>query len=76
MGVYRRALRYFKPDSGLIAALLALIGVQTVLGLLAVWPMAVLVDSVLTTTPKNDGIRHLFLAVLPRSQVGQVLGLA
>lgn len=76
MHVYFRALRYFRPDLRLILILLGLIGLQTALGLLGAWPMAVLVDSVLSATPKKSGVHGLFLAVLPTSALGQVVGLA
>ncbi len=73
---YARALAYFRPDLPLVALLLALIGLSTVLGLLMAWPMAVLVDSVMVTTPKTDLIHRLFLAPLPSSRLGQIIGLA
>jgi ABC-type multidrug transport system fused ATPase/permease subunit len=56
--------------------LLGLIGLSTVLGLLAAWPMAVMVDAVMTTTPKSGLIYRLLLAPLPASRLGQVIGLA
>src|SRR3954466_10661892 len=55
---------------------LALIGVSTGLGLLAAWPMAILIDSVLSTSGGQDWIHRLFLAPLPSTQVGRVIGLA
>ncbi|HVX84364.1 MAG TPA: ABC transporter ATP-binding protein [Phycisphaerae bacterium] len=76
MAVYLRAMGYFRRDGGLIGLLLGVIGLQTGVGLLAAWPMAVLVDSVLTTAPKTSGVHGWFLAVLPGSRLGQVVGLA
>ncbi|MGN6370851.1 MAG: ABC transporter ATP-binding protein [Phycisphaerae bacterium] len=76
MTLYRRSLRYFKADRRLVAALLGTIALQTALSLIAAWPMAILVDSVLTLTPNTTGIHHLFLTMLPHSQVHQVIALA
>jgi ATP-binding cassette, subfamily B, bacterial len=75
MHVYRRAMAYFTPDWPWIALLVALIGVSITVGLLEAWPLAVLIDSVLTADPKGDWIHGLFLAVLPESRMGQVVGL-
>ncbi|HEX8164826.1 MAG TPA: ABC transporter ATP-binding protein [Beijerinckiaceae bacterium] len=75
MSVYRRAMAYFTPDWPWIALLVILIGVSVTVGLLEAWPLAVLIDSVLTTEPKGDWIHGLFLAVLPESRMGQVVGL-
>ncbi|HEX8663687.1 MAG TPA: ABC transporter ATP-binding protein [Beijerinckiaceae bacterium] len=75
MPVYRRAMAYFAPDRAWIAVLVLLIGVSVVVGLLEAWPLAVLIDSVLTKEPKGDWIHGLFLSVLPESRIGQVVGL-
>ena len=48
LGFYRRALGYFRPDLPKLLLLFALIGVSTLLGLAQVWPLAILVDSVLS----------------------------
>ena len=80
MRLYCRALAYFKPDLKLIVALLGVIGLGTCVGLLTAWPMAVLLDSVLVkggdAAPPRDFFHRLFLAPLPRSQIGQIVGLA
>ncbi len=73
--VYRRALGYFAVDRVRIAALVALIGVSVCVGLLEAWPLAVLIDSVLTGQPKGDWVHGLFLSILPASKVGQIIGL-
>jgi ATP-binding cassette, subfamily B, bacterial len=73
--VYRRALGYFAVDRVWIAALVALIGVSVCVGLLEAWPLAVLIDSVLTDQPKGDWVHGLFLSILPASKVGQIIGL-
>ncbi|MFO1124720.1 MAG: ABC transporter ATP-binding protein [Methylocystis sp.] len=73
--VYRRALTYFLPDWLRIAALVALIAVSVCVGLLEAWPLAVLVDSVLSSTPKGNWIHSYFLAVLPNDRPGRIAGL-
>ncbi|MBD2749892.1 hypothetical protein IC232_24765 [Microvirga sp. BT688] len=74
MSVYRRALGYFAADRVWIAALVALIGVSICVGLLETWPLAVLIDSVLTGQPKGDWVHALFLSILPADKAGQVVG--
>lgn len=73
--VYERAFSYFSPDRLWIATLVVLIGVSVGVGLLEAWPLAVLVDSVLTTAPKGGWLHGYFLAVLPKDKPGQILGL-
>ncbi len=53
-----------------------LIALSTLLGLLQVWPLGILVDSVMSPTPKDDGIHRLFLALLPSDRLQQIIGLA
>ncbi|MDP8919601.1 MAG: ABC transporter ATP-binding protein/permease [Pseudomonadota bacterium] len=73
--IYRRALGYFAADWVWITALVALIGVSVCVGLLEAWPLAILIDSVLTGQPKGDWVHSLFLSILPVSKVGQIVGL-
>lgn len=47
MRFFGRVLAYFRPDLPKAVGLLGLIGGSTLLGLAAVWPMAILVDTVL-----------------------------
>ena len=75
MGVYRRAMAYFGPDWAWIAALVLLIGVSVGVGLLEAWPVAVLIDSVLTQSPRGGWVHDLFLSVLPDDKTGQIVGL-
>jgi ATP-binding cassette subfamily B protein len=75
MGVHRRAMSYFTPDWPWIAVLVVLIGLSVTVGLLEAWPLAVLVDSVLTDRPSGDWIHGLFLSVLPDTKIGQIVGL-
>jgi ABC-type multidrug transport system fused ATPase/permease subunit len=76
MSLYRRALSYFRPDLHLVVAWIALIALSTGLGLLAAWPMAILIDSVLSAPTNNDWIHRTFLSILPASRLGQIVALA
>jgi subfamily B ATP-binding cassette protein MsbA len=73
--IYRRCLAYFTPDWRWIATLVALIGVSVAVGLLEAWPLAILVDAVLTREPKQGWIHGYFLALLPSDKPGQIFGL-
>ena len=75
MGVYRRAMSYFVPDWAWIAVVVGLIGVSVGVGLLEAWPVAVLIDSVLTQNPKGGWLHDLFLSILPDDKTGQIIGL-
>ncbi len=75
MRIYLRTLAYFRRDWPRIALLLVLIGVSVGVGLLQAWPTAVLIDSVLTPTPHYGWVHRLFLAPLPRSMLGRVIGI-
>ncbi len=50
----RHALIYFRPDRGRIAAALALLVASIGANLLKPWPLAIIVDSVIGTTPAPD----------------------
>ncbi|GLI94068.1 ABC transporter ATP-binding protein [Methylocystis echinoides] len=73
--VYERAFAYFRPDWPWIATLVALIGVSVAVGLLEAWPLAILVDTVLTKEPKDGWLHVYFLALLPKDKPGQIIGL-
>ncbi|MGE5387549.1 MAG: ABC transporter ATP-binding protein [Hyphomicrobiales bacterium] len=73
--VYERSFAYFTTDWPWIATLVILIGVSVGVGLLESWPLAILVDTVLTKEPKGGWLHHYFLAVLPKDKPGQILGL-
>ncbi len=75
LAVDRRSMAYFKPDWRWIALLVVLIGISVAVGLLETWPLAVLIDSVLTAMPHTDWIHQLFLSFLPASKTGQIIGL-
>jgi ATP-binding cassette, subfamily B, bacterial len=72
--LFGRALAYFRADATLIALLVVLIACSVGLGLLQAWPMAILIDVVLTHHPKSDWVHRLFLAPLPNDKLGQVIG--
>ncbi len=76
MRFYLRALAYFRADWVKILCLLVLIALSTLLGLLQVWPLGILVDSVMSPAHKDDGIHRLFLALLPSDRLRQIIGLA
>ncbi|MGJ0506853.1 MAG: ABC transporter ATP-binding protein [Methylocystis sp.] len=73
--IYERAFAYFVADKWWIATLVLLIGVSVAVGLLETWPLAVLVDSVLTKEPKAGWLHAYFLALLPTDKPGQIVGL-
>ena len=58
MRLYLRAVSYFRQDLPLVAVLLVIIFASAGLGLLMAWPMAILIDSVLTTTPRGGDLLH------------------
>src|SRR4051794_4184074 len=70
--VNTRAMSYFAPDWRWITLLIGLIGVSVSVGLLEAWPLAVLIDSVLTATPRPDRIHRIFLSLVPASRTGQI----
>lgn len=76
MQLVLRSISYFRRDFRLIAILLFLIGASVVLGLLNAWPMAILVDTVLSQTPHPNWIQTLFLAPFGDLRLNQVLGMA
>ena len=75
MVFFVRALSYFSPDRWRIGLLMFLIGCSVVVGLLQAWPMAILVDVVLSPAPRSDWMHRLFLAPLPEDRLSQVIGI-
>ena len=61
---YRSLLKYALPYRRAWASVVGLTLVGTILGLLQPWPMKVLVDNILGSTPLN-GAANQFLSVLP-----------
>src|SRR3954452_7165496 len=74
MAVYRRAMGYFAQDRILICVLLVLIGVSVAVGLLEAWPLAVLIDSVLSPEPKGGWTHRIILSYMPDDRLGQIIG--
>lgn len=75
VSVYLRALSYFGPDRARIVTLVFLIGISAGVGLLEAWPLAVLIDSVLTAQPRGGRMHELLLSLVPGSRLGQIVGL-
>jgi ATP-binding cassette, subfamily B, bacterial len=71
-----RAIGYFRQDRGSLYLLIALTALSTAIGLLQAWPLAVMIDTLIATTPSNDWIHHWFLAPLPKAPLMQIGGLA
>ncbi|MBD1880688.1 ABC transporter ATP-binding protein [Coleofasciculus sp. FACHB-T130] len=71
-----RSISYFRRDFWLIVTLLFLIGASVLCNLLNAWPMAILVDTVLSPTPKPNWIHRLFLAPFGEGKLNQIFGMA
>jgi ATP-binding cassette subfamily B protein len=76
MRTYLRALAYFRPDAGRVALTLALIAAATALGLLQVYPFAVLADCVFAGLPPRGIVYRGLLWLAPASKGGQIVALA
>ena len=76
MQIVVRSISYFRRDLKLIAILFFLIGASVVLGLLNAWPMAILVDTVLSQTPHSNWIQRLFLAPFGERRLNRIIGMA
>ena len=74
MNSYRRAMLYFAEDRLRVAVLLALIGMSVGVALLEAWPIAILVDTVLSG--RENGVNGLVARMLPEGRVGQIVALA
>ncbi|HYF50668.1 MAG TPA: ABC transporter ATP-binding protein [Planctomycetota bacterium] len=75
MKFFVRALSFFRQDRWHIFLLMGLIGCSVIVGLLQAWPMAILVDAVLSPVPRSDWMHRLFLAPLPDDRLSQVIGI-
>jgi subfamily B ATP-binding cassette protein MsbA len=71
-----RSISYFRKDRWLIVTLLLLIGTSVLCNLLNAWPMAILVDTVLSPTPKPNWIHTLFLAPFGEGKLNRIFGMA
>jgi subfamily B ATP-binding cassette protein MsbA len=73
---YNRALSFFFSDWQRILGMLVLIGLIVCLATILAWPMAILLDVVLSTTPKTGFIYDLFKAITPKDPVLRIAALA
>ena len=76
MAFYLRALSYYKGETFRIVISLIMIGVMTLSGLLLVYPVAILVDSVFGDKGPTGIVSRAFFAVAPEDKIGQVYALA
>ena len=75
MRFYVRSISYFRRDWHWVGLFLLMVAVSIGIGVMQAWPMAVLVDSVLSPTPLSGGWPHwLFLGALPKNRLAQVIG--
>jgi subfamily B ATP-binding cassette protein MsbA len=75
-GEIRRALGYFSEDRQSLALLIALTALSTAVGLLQAWPLAIMIDTLVSSSPVNDWVHRWFLAPLPSGPLMQIGGLA
>lgn len=76
MAFYYRVLSYFRADWPAILLSFVLTGASSGLALLAAWPLAILVDTVLGRGRADDAVHRAFLALLPDGTNGRITGLA
>jgi ABC-type multidrug transport system fused ATPase/permease subunit len=76
MRTYLRALAFFRPDGRRIAITLTLIAAATAMGLLQVYPFAILADCVFAGLPPAGPVYRAFLFLSPPSKTGQIAALA
>lgn len=73
--LYYHAYQYFSQYRGRIATLLLVMSTATCISLMHVWPLAVMVDSVLVEAPKQSYLYRALQSVAP-SPLSQILLLA
>jgi ATP-binding cassette subfamily B protein len=71
-----RILGYFREDHRALLLLIGLTCASTAVGLLQAWPLAVMIDTLVSTAPAKGWIHRWFLAPLPDQPLLQVAGLA
>ncbi len=76
MKVVLRSVSYFRQDSFMIAVLLLLIGASVGLNLLAAWPLAVLVDTIVSHSPKSSSPADLVVWLVGDNRVIQIVLIA
>jgi ABC-type multidrug transport system fused ATPase/permease subunit len=76
-GAFFRALSYFRDDLRRIILHLVSIVLQTVVGLLQPFPLAILIDSVVAAAPSDHWIHRLFFKLVPtNNRLIQIIALA
>lgn len=74
MSSYRRAIAYFRPDTGKIILNFVMIGFSTLLGLLWPFPLAILIDSILGRKDVDHWLYKLFFRITPENDpISQIL---
>jgi ATP-binding cassette, subfamily B, bacterial len=73
--LYTRTFAYFRDGLAQIIAQLLMICLGVLLGVLGAFPLAILIDSVLGSSPNRSWVYRLFFAVAPASKVGQIITL-
>ncbi len=76
MNLYWRALSYYKGEVTRIVLSLVMVAVMTMSGLLVVYPIAILVDSVFGDKGPTGFVSKQFFSVAPEGKVEQVFVLA
>jgi ABC-type multidrug transport system fused ATPase/permease subunit len=70
-----RSGSYFAEDRQRICLLFILTSLSTLVGILQAWPLAILIDSLVASSPQHPWAHELFLARLPESPLGRIAGL-
>jgi subfamily B ATP-binding cassette protein MsbA len=77
MRIFLRSLSYFRDDLPRVVLQLALIVLQTVIGLLQPFPLAILIDAVVMHAPATHWVYRLFFKLVPsHNQLVQIIALA
>ncbi|HEY3321841.1 MAG TPA: ABC transporter ATP-binding protein [Planctomycetota bacterium] len=76
MKLYLRAVAFFLHDWKRLAGILALIGAIIGLSTALAWPMALLLDVVLSPAPKTGTVHRFFISLAPASALGRIAMLA
>jgi subfamily B ATP-binding cassette protein MsbA len=76
MQFYLRAISYFRDDLGKIILALIIIAIMTLSGLLVVYPLSILVDSVFGPHGPTNAVSRFFFHFAPEGKVEQVMVLA
>jgi subfamily B ATP-binding cassette protein MsbA len=71
-----RCIGYFREDRAALYLLVGMTAMSTAIGLLQAWPLAVMIDTLIASSPANDWIHRWFLAPLPQAPMMQIAGLA